>query len=134
MTENKDLFRSLANGARKLAGAVTETLSEGGVVRTVYEDGLNRTRRFAQLTKMTADLSREKEELQRVFLEIGHLFYEQAKDAPEGFFVPLFEQVREIGETLAKKEAEIKALREEIEGTGPGSAADAQSTEPCSEK
>ena len=129
MAENKDLFRSLADGTRKLAGTVTETLSEGGVVRTVYENGLNRARRFAQLTKMTADLSREKEELQRVFLEIGQLFYEQAKDAPEGFFVPLFEQVQEIGETLAKKEAEIEALREEFEGTGQRPGPDKTRTE-----
>lgn len=115
MAENKDLFRSLAEGARRFAGAVTESVSEGGVVRTVYENGLNRTRRFAQLTKMTADLSREKEELERVFLEIGHLCYEQTKDAPEGFFVPLFAQVKEIRETIEKKEAEIASLREELD-------------------
>ncbi len=122
MQKSKDLFHSLADGARKIAGAVTESFSEGGVVRTVYQDGLNRTRRFAQLAKMTADLRREKEELDRVFLEIGHLCYEQAKDAPEGFFAPLFAQVQEIRETLKRKECEIEALQKEI-GNVPESAA-----------
>ena len=121
MPENKDLFRSFTEGARKIAEAVTESFSDGGVVRTVYEDGLSRTRRFAQLAKMTADLRREKEELDRVFLEIGYLCYEQTKDAPDGFFLPLFAQVQEIRETLRRKESEIDALRKEL-GTVPGSA------------
>ena len=114
MPENKDLFHSFADGARKLAGTVTESLSGGGVVRTVYEDGLSRTKHYAEIARINAEIRREKDELQRVFLEIGHLCYEQTQDSPTGFFIPLFEQVKEISSLLAEKEAEINALREEI--------------------
>lgn len=42
------------------------------------------------------------------------LYYEQAKDAPEGFFAPLFAQAEEICGRIAAKEDEINALKADI--------------------
>ena len=46
--------------------------------------------------------------------EIGRLYYEQAKDAPEGFFAPLFAQAEEICGRIAAKEDEINSLKADV--------------------
>ena len=49
-----------------------------------------------------------------MYTEIGRLYYEQAKDAPEGFFAPLFAQAEEICGRIAAKEDEINALKADV--------------------
>ena len=67
-------------------------------------------------------------ELERVFSEIGKLYYEQTSSSPEGFFAPLFEQVEAIRTSIAAKEAEIEAYKSSFEtqqaaaGTAPDEA------------
>ena len=70
---------------------VKDVAASTGVLE-VYEKGAQRAKSFGSATKITLDLNRDHKELERVFAEIGKLYYEQAKDAPEGFFVPLFQQ------------------------------------------
>ena len=67
---------------------VKDVAASTGVLE-VYEKGAQRAKSFGSATKITLDLNRDHKELERVFAEIGKLYYEQAKDAPEGFFVPL---------------------------------------------
>ena len=64
--------------------------------------------------KLALELNGENEELKRVYTEIGRLYYEQAKDAPEGFFAPLFAQAEEICGRIAAKEDEINALKADV--------------------
>ena len=116
MAEYKDLFQSLSDSVRKIADNVTDSISEGGIVRTVYQQGINRTRSFAQLTRLSSGKRREQEELDRVFREIGHLYYDEAKDAPTGFYAPLFAQICEIQDRMDELDVQISALREAIAG------------------
>ena len=49
-----------------------------------------------------------------MYTEIGRLYYEQAKDAPEGFFAPLFAQAEEICGRITAKEDEINSLKADV--------------------
>ena len=84
MADYKDI---LSGTLGKLADKVKETASSSGVL-DVYAQGANRAKAFGQLAKMTLELNGEHEELQRIYTEIGRLYFEQAKDAPEGLLCP----------------------------------------------
>ena len=72
----------------------------------VYAQGANRAKAFGQLAKMTLELNGEHEELQRIYTEIGRLYFEQ------GFFVPLFEQANRVSDSIRAKRAKIDELKE----------------------
>ena len=108
MADYKDI---LSGTFGRLADKVKETASSTGVL-DVYAQGANRAKAFGQLTKLTLELNGEHEELQRIYTEIGRLYYEQAKDAPEGFFVPLFEQANRVTGSIREKRAKIDELKE----------------------
>ena len=105
-------YKELLGGTLgKLADKVKETASSTGVL-DVYAQGASRAKAFGQLTKLTLELNGEHEELQRIYAEIGRLYFEQAKDAPEGFFVPLFEQANRVTGSIREKRAKIDELKE----------------------
>ena len=108
MADYKDI---LSGTLGKFADKVKETASSSGVL-DVYAQGANRAKAFGQLAKMTLELNGEHEELQRIYTEIGRLYFEQAKDAPEGFFVPLFEQAKRVSDSIRAKRAKIDELKE----------------------
>ena len=108
MADYKDI---LSGTFGRLADKVKETANSTGVL-DVYAQGANRAKAFGQLTKLTLELNGEHEELQRIYTEIGRLYYEQAKDAPEGFFVPLFEQANRVTGNIRAKRAKIDELKE----------------------
>ena len=89
--------------------------AEASQVRSVYEQGLGRTKAYGRIAKLTLENNGDHEELSRIYGEIGKLYYEQAKDAPEGYFVPLFAQAAEVTKRILDKDAEIAALKEELE-------------------
>ena len=108
MADYKDI---LSGTLGKLADKGKETASSTGVL-DVYAQGANRAKAFGQLTKLTLELNGEHEELQRIYTEIGRLYFEQAKDTPEGFFVPLFEQANRVSDNIRAKRAKIDELKE----------------------
>ena len=108
MADYKDI---LSGTFGKLADRVKETASSSGVL-DVYAQGASRAKAFGQLTKLTLELNGDHEELQRIYTEIGRLYFEQTKDAPEGFFVPLFEQANRVSGNIRAKRAKIDELKE----------------------
>ena len=109
MADYKDI---LSGTFGRLAGKVRDAADSAGVL-DVYAQGANRAKAFGQFTKLTLELNSEHEELKRIYTEIGRLYYEQAKAAPEGFFVPLFEQANRVTGKIQDKRAKIEALRSE---------------------
>ncbi|MBQ9664527.1 MAG: hypothetical protein IJV40_15380 [Oscillospiraceae bacterium] len=129
MSDYKDFVGNILNKAKDLAGSeaiggavekVKDAAASTGIT-DVIEKGTQRARSFGTATRNTLDLNREHRELERVFAEIGKLYYEQAQSTAEGFFVPLFEQVTALQDTIAAKEAEIEAYRASF-GTAPAEA------------
>lgn len=107
MADYKDI---LSGTFGKLADRVKETAGSTGVL-DVYAQGANRAKAFGQLTRLTLELNGEHEELQRIYTEIGRLYFEQAKDAPEGVFAPLFEQANRVADSIRAKRARIDELK-----------------------
>ena len=98
---------SLARKARQTGEQVMETVDKNGAVRDVYARGTERAKAFGRIAKLTRQLGSENDELERIYKEIGMLYFEQARTAPEGFFAPLFAEAESV-------EARIDALRGEI--------------------
>ena len=110
MADYKDIISGTINS---IVGKVKE-VAESGAVRDIYEHGANRAKSYGRIAKLALELNGENEELKRVYTEIGRLYYEQAKDAPEGFIAPLFAQAEEICGRIAAKEDEINALKADV--------------------
>ena len=110
MADYKDIISGTINS---IVGKVKE-VAESGAVRDIYENGASRAKSYGRIAKLALELNGENEELKRVYTEIGRLYYEQAKDAPEGFFAPLFAQAEEICGRIAAKEDEINSLTADV--------------------
>lgn len=110
MADYKDIISGTINS---IVGKVKE-VAESGAVRDIYENGASRAKSYGRIAKLALELNGENEELKRVYTEIGRLYYEQAKDAPEGFFAPLFAQAEEICGRIAAKEDEINSLKADV--------------------
>ena len=108
MADYKDI---LSGTFGKVVGRVKEAADSTGVL-DVYARGTDRAKANGTLAKLSLELNGDYEELNRVYAEIGRLYYEQAKAAPDGFFVPLFEQAGKIGADIREKRAKIDALKE----------------------
>ena len=94
--------------------------AENNSVRDIYTQGADRAKSYGRIAKLSLEINGESQELNRVFTEIGKLYYEQAKDAPGGFYAGLFSQAQVLAEGIAAKEAEIRALKAEFAEAGGG--------------
>lgn len=108
----------------KLADKVKEAADSSGVL-DVYAQGAGRAKAFGQIAKLSLELNSDHEELKRIYTEIGRLYFEQAKDTPQGFFVPLFEQANRVTNGIREKREKIDALRRES-GIAPEEDIDAE--------
>lgn len=111
MADYKDIITGTLNN---IVGKVKEAANTGAV-RDIYEQGASRAKSYGRIAKLSLEVNGESEELKRIYTEIGKLYFEQAKDAPEGFFAPLFAQAEEIIQRIQVKEAEIEAMKAEFE-------------------
>ena len=89
--------------------------TEGTVVRSVYEQGAARTRIYARIAKLSLGVNGQTEELKKVYAEIGKLYFEQAKDSPEGIFAPLFGQAETLIASIKADAAQIEELKAQVE-------------------
>lgn len=104
-------YRDILTGTLgKLADKVRDSDAVGSVTE-VYAKGADRARAFGQITRLTLALNGEQEELNRVFAEIGRLYFEQAAAAPEGCFAPLFRQAERLADGIREKQSRIDALK-----------------------
>lgn len=108
----KDAVGKVKAAAEDTVGKVKEA-AEGSTVKEVYDQGANRVKSYGRIAKLSLEMNGDYEELKRVYTEIGKLCYDQFKDAPEGFFAPLFAQVEEISARIERNEAEIEAMKAE---------------------
>ena len=110
----KEAVDKVKAAAEETVGKVKEA-AEGSTVKEVYDQGANRVKSYGRIAKLSLEMNGDYEELKRVYTEIGKLCYDQFKDAPEGFFAPLFAQVEEISARIERSEAEIEAMKAEAD-------------------
>ena len=119
MADYKDIITGTLNN---IVGKVKE-VADSGAIKDIYEHGANRAKSYGQMAKLSLEINGDSEELKRVYAEIGRLYYDQAKDAPVGFFAPLFEQAAALIESINSKQAQIQAMKDEFAAEDDGTAA-----------
>ena len=103
MADYKELFGSLVNKAK-------DVMESTGVTE-VYQKGASRTKAYSRIARLTLDTNSQAEELRKVYTEIGRLYFEQARENPQGVFVPLFAQAGRLMDELKARETELEALK-----------------------
>lgn len=111
-------YKSIIAGTLNSLASKVKEVAESGSVRDIYDRGAGRAKAYARIAKLSLELNGENEELKKVYAEIGRLYYEQSKDAPEGFFAPLFAQAEELYAGISERQDEINSLRAEMEAEG----------------
>lgn len=110
MADYKELFGSLLGKAR-------EVMDSAGVTQ-VYQKGAERTKVYARMARLSRESNSRAEELRRVFLEIGKLYFEQERNDPKGVFAPLFAQAALLQDQLRSSETELAALKDSLRDAG----------------
>lgn len=111
MADYKDI---ITGTLKNLAGKVKD-VAESSTVRGIYEHGAERAKSYGAIAKLSLEISGDTEELRRAYTEIGKLYFEQARENPEGFFAPLFAQVEEINARIHANEDAISEIKAQIE-------------------
>lgn len=106
MADYKELFGSLVNKAK-------DVMESTGVTE-VYQKGASRTKAYSRIARLTLDTNSQAEELRKVYTEIGRLYFEQARENPEGVFAPLFAQAGKLMNELKAKEDELEELKRSL--------------------
>jgi hypothetical protein len=86
--------------------------SAAGKARDLAAYAADKAKRVGRIAKLNLDISSEKESIRRAYTDIGKLYYEMHKDAPEGFFVQLCEEISASEIVISQKETEINTLKE----------------------
>ena len=74
----------------------------------------DKARKAGRIAKLKLEIGAEKENVEKAYAEIGKLYYEAHKDAPEGFFLQLCEEISAALAAVEAKEAELADLKSEI--------------------
>ena len=114
-------YKSVIKGTLSSITEKARDLAESGTVREVYDKGASRAKTLSRIAKLTLEYNGAGEDLKKAYMEIGKLYYEENCNAPQGFFTPLFEKVKEISGRMDVIDKELSALKEELkadEGEG----------------
>ena len=98
----------------ELFGKVRDVADSTGV-RGVYEQGLDRARNYGRIAKLSVGINAQSDELDKVYREIGKLYFDSCEGAGEGLFAPLFDQVKAIREAIQAKAEEINGIKASME-------------------
>ena len=111
MADIKNLITGTFNN---IVGKVKEVADNSNVkdtVKDIYEQGSNKVKAYSQIAKLSLELTGDKSELNKLYTEIGRMYFEETAE-PDDFFAPLFEQTREVYQRIVEKEALIGVLKE----------------------
>lgn len=101
-------YKSILKGTINSVAGKAKQYVESGALKDTYDKSSTAARCYASIAKLTLQINGELEEQRKVFVEIGRLYYSEHKDAPEGYYAPLFDELRALDE-------KIEAMREELE-------------------
>jgi hypothetical protein len=111
-------YKSILKGTLNSITEKAKDLAESGTVREVYDKGASRAKSLSRIAKLTLEYNGAGEDLKKAYMEIGRLYYEENCNAPQGFFAPLFEKIKEIGNRMDVIEKELDALKAELSENG----------------
>lgn len=107
MANYRSMIRGTASAISSVAKEKIKTVSQSNKVRDVYDRGSTTAKCYANIAKLNVRINGELEEQKKVFIEIGRLYFDQHRNDPDDYFVPLFEELKAMDER-------IEALRTEL--------------------
>lgn len=75
----------------------------------------SRTRQVGRVTRLNMDIASEKDSIRKAYEEMGRLYYENHRDAPEGLLAPACQSIDAALAAIAAMEEEIEQLRTKAE-------------------
>ena len=106
----KNLISGTINSIVGKVKDVAESTDVKETVKGIYEQGSSKAKSYGQIAKLSVELVGDKDELKKLYTEIGRLYFEETQE-PDSFFAPLFEQTREVFNRIKDKEELIEALK-----------------------
>jgi hypothetical protein len=77
----------------------------------LYKMAEEKTKLLAKITKLSAEITFEKGNVRKLYRELGKLYYDLYKNAPEPGFAQTCEEITASLEVIAFKQKEIDALK-----------------------
>lgn len=103
----------------ELKGKFLNTLGTvAGKTRDYAEKAADKAKDVARIAKLNMELSAEKDTIEKAYLEIGKLYYETRKNAPDGFFVQLCDEITLANENITKILSELDDLKSSLGAKG----------------
>ena len=100
---------------RKKAGAFAGRAA--GKAKSFALVTARKTRDVSRIARLNVEIAGERDNIKRNYHEIGKLYYEIHRDAPEGFFVQLCQEIDNSLSSIADMEAEVARLKTEGQET-----------------
>jgi glutamine synthetase adenylyltransferase len=94
---------------RQKAKDTVETIADRSV--ELYKVAEEKARLLAKITKLSTEIAFEKGDLRKHYRELGKLYYELHRDAPEESLAQSCAEIAASKEVIACKQREIDALR-----------------------
>ena len=96
----------------ELKGKFLNTLGTvAGKTRGYAEKAADKAKDVARIAKLNMELGAEKDTIEKAYLEIGKLYYETRKNAPDGFFVQLCDEITLANDNITKLLSELDELK-----------------------
>ncbi len=96
----------------ELKGKFLNTLGTvAGKTRGYAEKAADKAKDVARIAKLNMELGAEKDTIEKAYLEIGKLYYETRKNAPDGFFVQLCDEITLANDNITKILSDLDELK-----------------------
>lgn len=112
MKDFSELKNKLLSSIGKAADAGKEFAAKAvDAGKDLAENVADKAKAGSRIAKLSVEIATEKENMKKAYLEMGKLYYDTHKDAPEGFFIQLCDEITLAQKNIAEKEAEIEELK-----------------------
>ena len=116
---------------RKTAGNIASFAA--GKAKTIALFAARKTKNVSRIAKLNVDIASERDSIKRTYNEIGKLYYETHREAPEAFFVQLCQEIDLSFEHISEMETEIIRLKAEDAAGGEAPDVEVEITEESGE-
>lgn len=110
-------YQSMIKGTLKALGNKAKQVAESNAVKDVYDRSTTTAKCYANIAKLTVLINGELEDQQKVFNEIGRLYYELNRENPTEDFQELFDKVGEMDEKIESMRQELSDAKAAVEAS-----------------
>lgn len=94
---------------KQIAKDTAETIADKSA--ELYKMAEEKTKLLAKTAKLSADITLEKGAVRKLYRELGQLYYDRYKNAPEPGFAQICQEITMSLEVISEKQKELDSLR-----------------------